>query len=132
VRPEFGLGGFANLVGLRRDMVQAGRARLELTLRPEHLNPLGVVHGGVVYTLADTAMGAALTSRLEPDERCLTVEIKINYLTAATDGDLVCEAAVVERSRRLGVLEGRVHDGEGRLVALTTGTFFIIPTSREA
>jgi acyl-CoA thioesterase len=102
-----------------------GRCRFELTAGPAHLNPHGVVHGGVVYSLVDYAMGGALTSRLAPGERCATLEIKINYLAPATDGLLFAEAWVVERTARIGVLEARVHAGADRLVALATGSFYI-------
>lgn len=119
-------GPLAALLGIEPESILEGRSRFGLVLRTEHLNPYGIVHGGVVYSLVDTAMGAALVSRLEPGERCTTVEIKINYLTPASEGRLDAEAVVVERTRRLGVLEGRVTNGAGRLVALATGTFYII------
>ena len=121
-----GLGEFARLVGLRPAWMDDGRATFDLLLRPEHLNPHGVVHGGVIYTLVDTAMGGALTTRLDPGERCATLEIKINYLAPVTDGTLTCEAAVVERTRRIGVLEARVRDGGSRLIAVATGSFYIV------
>jgi uncharacterized protein (TIGR00369 family) len=84
-----------------------------------------VVHGGVVYSLVDYAMGGALTSRLEPGERCATIEIKINYLAPVPDGRLAAEGRVIERTRRIGVLEARVERGGGDLIALATGTFYI-------
>lgn len=118
-------GPFAQLVGLACQEMAGGWARFTLEVRPEHLNPHGVVHGGVLYTLADTAMGAALTSRLEPGERCTTLELKINYVAPAVDGTLRCEARVVERTRRVAVLEARIHDAGGRLLALATGSFYI-------
>ena len=105
--------------------MEDGRSRFELTVRPEHMNPHGVVHGGVIYTLVDYAMGGALTSRLAPGERCATLEIKINYLAPATEGRLAAEARVVERTTRIGVLDARVHAEGERLIALATGTFFI-------
>lgn len=89
------------------------------------MNPHGVVHGGVVYSLVDCAMGGALTSRLEPGERCATLEVKINYLAAASSGELRAEAWVVERTRRVGVLQARVTTDGDRLVALAIGTFYI-------
>jgi uncharacterized protein (TIGR00369 family) len=122
-------GPLAELLGIRPETFGEGRARFALTLRDDHMNPYGIVHGGVVYSLADTAMGAALVTRLEPGERCTTVEIKINYLAAATAGTLAADAVLVERTRRLGVLEARVTDAAGRLVALATGTFYIIENS---
>lgn len=102
-----------------------GRSRFELAVGPAHLNPHGVVHGGVVYTLVDYAMGGALTSRLGPGERCATLEIKINYLAPVSEGILAAEAWVVERTTRIGVLEATVRAESGRLVALATGSFYI-------
>lgn len=108
-----------------------GQGGFDLTVRPEHMNPYGVVHGGVVYTLVDYAMGGALTSRLEPGERCATLEIKIQYLAPVSGGELRADAIVVERTRRVGVLEARVRTGDGRLIALATGTFYIQSPSTE-
>lgn len=123
--PDPGVGPFADLVGAERRAMDDGQARFELTVRPEHMNPHGVVHGGVVYTLVDYAMGGALTSRLAPGERCATLEIKINYLAPVTAGRLAAEARVVERTGRVGVLDAHVRDDAGRLIALAMGTFFI-------
>lgn len=117
---------FGQLVGLKPARLDDGRATFDLVLRLEHQNPYGRTHGGVIYTLVDTAMGAALTTRLGPDERCTTLEIKINYVAPVTDGTLSCEAAIVERTRRIGVLEARVRDGGGRLIAVATGSFYIL------
>ena len=102
-----------------------GRCVFELTIRPELMNPHGVVHGGVIYTLVDYAMGGALTSLLEPGERCATLEVKINYLAAAVSGNLRAEASVVSRSRRVAVMEARVYADAQRLIALATGSFYI-------
>lgn len=118
-------GGFARLVGLRPVAMEDGRAVFEVGLGPDHLNPYGVVHGGVVYSLVDTAMGGALVSRLEPGERCLTLEIKVNYVTAATGGVLRCQATLLERTRRIGVLEAQVRTADDRLVAVASGSFYI-------
>jgi acyl-CoA thioesterase len=120
-------GPLADLLGIRADKFDDGRAVFALTVRRDHMNPYGVVHGGVVYSLVDTAMGAALVSRLRDGERCATLEIKINYLAAATGGELRADAAVVERTTRIGVLQARVHGDGERLIALATGTFYITP-----
>lgn len=121
-----GVGPLADLLGMRRIAMEGGRARFDLTTRAEHLNPHGAVHGGVIYTLVDYAMGGALTSRLEAGERCATLEVKIHYLVPVSGGDVRAEAVVVSRSRRIGVLESKVYAGGDRLVALATGTFYIL------
>ena len=123
--PDPGVGPFADLLGVRRTLMDGGRARFEVTVGAQHLNPHGVVHGGVVYSLVDYAMGGALTSRLAPGERCATLEIKINYLRPAPAGLLAAEAGVVDRTARVGVLDARVQTAAGELVALATGTFYI-------
>jgi uncharacterized protein (TIGR00369 family) len=122
-----GAGGwpFAELLGMRAKFIDEGRARFELAVDARHLNPNGLLHGGVIYSLADTAMGAALFSKLDPGEVCVTLEIKMNYLTAVTGGSLAAEAGVVERTKRIGVLEAKVFGDDDRLVALATGTFYI-------
>ncbi|MBI1737521.1 MAG: PaaI family thioesterase [Candidatus Rokubacteria bacterium] len=120
-----GVGKFAELLGVRTVLMHEGRSTFELTVRPEHLNPYGVVHGGVVYALADQAMGGAMVTRLRPGERCATIEIKINYLASVSGGTLRAEAVVLERTNRLGVLEARVHAGDGRLLSIATGTYYI-------
>jgi acyl-CoA thioesterase len=118
-----GLGALARLLGLRRPRMAGGEATVELSVGTDH--PYGVVHGAVVYALIDTAMGAALVSRLEPGERCATLEVKIQYLAPVVGGELRAEARLVERTRRIGVLEARAYGDADRLVALATGTFYV-------
>ena len=120
-----GVGAFAELLGARCARMGEGSCRFDLTAESRHLNPYGVVHGGVIYSLVDYAMGGALTSFLAPGDRCSTLEIKINYLSAAGAGPVVAEAKVVDRTSRISVLEARVTDGAGRLIALATGSFYI-------
>jgi acyl-CoA thioesterase len=116
---------FAELLGMRPKTMGEGRARFELAVASKHLNPNGVLHGGVIYSLADTAMGAALVSRLDGQEQCTTLEIKMSYLAPVTGGTIAAEACVVQRTRRIGVLEAKVFGDGDRLVALATGTFYI-------
>lgn len=123
--PDPGVGSFADLLGIRRGAMADGRARFELSAGAPHLNPHGVVHGGVVYTLVDYAMGGAVTSGLQPGERCATLEIKIHYLAPVSPGPITAEAWVVARAGRVAVLEARVHALDEHLVALATGSFYI-------
>jgi acyl-CoA thioesterase len=117
-------GPLAELLGIHAVSFGAGAATFGLAVRHDHLNPYGVVHGGVVYSLVDTAMGAAVHTRLVPGERCATIEIKINYLAPVAEGELRAEARLVERTKRIAVLEARVHGGD-QLVAVATGTFYV-------
>lgn len=117
---------FADLLGFAVSSRGEGRCRVELDITPEHFNPHGIVHGGVLYSVADTGMGGALTSLLGADEICTTVEIKIVYFRPATAGRLVCDTEVVNRGRRTAALESTVS-AQDRVLARAYGTFMILP-----
>ncbi len=124
---------FGNLVGLEIDSVKDGSARGRIGIAQHHLNPHGIVHGAVPYALADTAMGAAVYSSLEPGQICATIEIKMNYFRAVTmPGLLECEARVIHRGRTTANVDADLIVG-GRLVARANGTFAILaPRPAEA
>jgi len=119
-----GFNPFADLIGLSFSEFEDGSCKCRLNVEERLLNPYGVVHGGVVYSLADTAMGGALYSSMSENERCVTVEMKVSYFEAVSSGVLDCTAQVVHRSRRLGHVEAEVKNGD-RLVAKASGTFSI-------
>jgi acyl-CoA thioesterase len=120
---------FVDHVGVEIADYRAGYSRCVLSIAAVHFNSAGVVHGGVLFTLADTGMGAALYPALPADQACATVEIKINYFRAVTQGELECVSTVVHQGRTMANIESelRVH---GQLVAKANGTFAIIPRAR--
>jgi acyl-CoA thioesterase len=117
---------FAELLGFEVESRGDGGSRLTLEVGPRHFNPHGLVHGAVLYALADTGMGAALTSVLGPDELCTTIEIKINYFRPWKSGLLVCDTRVIHRGRSTAALQSDLYDGEGRHLAQASGTFAIL------
>jgi acyl-CoA thioesterase len=116
---------FIQQVGLAVEEPAAGRSRCTLAIEPMHFNGTGVVHGGVLFTLADTGMGAAIYSLLEKGQFCATVEIKIAYFKAVTGGLVVCDTVVVNAGKRLASVESTLTV-EGQLVAKATGTFAVL------
>lgn len=120
-----GFNPFGELIGLTFSSMANGQSHCQLSVKQALLNPYGVVHGGVLYSLADTAMGAALYSRMDEDERCVTIEMKVAYFRSVTSGVVECLATVVQRSRRLGYVEAELHQGDS-LVAKASGTFMIL------
>lgn len=82
------------------------------------------VHGGAIATLVDVGMSAALVSLMNDDELARTVQLQINYLSAAQSGDLVCESKVIQRGRKIATVESEVFN-EGNIVAKTTGTYYL-------
>jgi acyl-CoA thioesterase len=125
-------GPLARLLGIEQEMLDGGRAIFRLAVTPDHMNPYGIVHGGVLYSMVDYAMGAALTSQLGSGERCATLEMKVNYLATVSDGELRAEAHVVDRTKRIGVIQARVLANGKRVVAVATGTFYIKTTRGES
>lgn len=115
---------FAELLDMQVVEQLDGQGRMRLEVGPDHLNPHGVVHGAVLYALADTGMGLALYPSLAEGEICATIEIKINYFKPVHGGVLDCQTQVVNRGRSVANLESRLFVG-GRLVAQANGNYAI-------
>ena len=117
---------FAELVGfeLRLGRRGSGSCSAALDVRPELLNPNGVVHGGALFSMADTVMGAALYTTLAPGEFCATVEIKIHFLQPVSKGRIRSRTRLVHRGGRIAVLESHLSVGRVQ-VAQALGTFAI-------
>lgn len=122
---------FGDLIGLRFDSWGEGESHCSIDLEPRLMNPNGVLHGAVVYALADTGMGGALLSALDGGRICTTVEIKISYFRSVTAGRLTCQSRVVYQGKRTAFMEATVCDGDGP-VARASGTFAILEPRRAA
>lgn len=83
-----------------------------------------------MFSLADTGMGAALYTRLEPDEICVTIEVKINYFKAVRDGTLVCKSTVVYKGRSVANIEASLYESDV-LVAKANSSFSIFKRVRD-
>ena len=112
----------AQLIGFRMVEVEEGRVVFELEAGPQHASPLGTVHGGVICDVADAALGCAHASLLEEGETFTTLELKINFMKPVWRGHLVAEGKVIKSGRTIGLVEGRVTDESGSLVAYATST----------
>lgn len=123
--------GFGRHIGLEMYERGDGYSRCRLSVRPEVLNPHGVLHGAAMYALADNGMGAAVYSRLADDELCATIEVKIVYLAPVFEGVVDCDTRLIQKGKRVAVLESELHNG-GRLVAKALGSFAIFPDPHAA
>jgi uncharacterized protein (TIGR00369 family) len=111
------------------DVSEAASGRVIVTAEPSdvHLNPAGTVHGGLAATLLDSCMGLAVQSTLEKGIGQTTLEFKISLVRPITPetGPIKAEGVVMSRGRRVGTAEGRITDGNGRLLAHGTTTCLI-------
>jgi acyl-CoA thioesterase len=122
---------FAELIDLHVEEQRAGHSKLALEVTGDHLNPHNVVHGAVVYALADTGMGSALYPTLAEGEICATIEIKINYFKPVSRGRITCTTEIVNRGKTVANLESRVFV-EGVLVAQANGNYAIFSPRKKA
>ncbi|HZB57362.1 MAG TPA: PaaI family thioesterase [Reyranella sp.] len=112
------------------DIVEAESGRVVVTAEPtaDHLNPAGTVHGGLAATMLDSCMGLAIQSTLEKGTGSTTLEFKISFVRPITPetGPIRAEGTVLNRGRRIGIADGRVTDGKGRLLVHGTTTCLIL------
>ena len=127
--PPTGINPFADHVGFVMEPAAAGHSTARLPIRPEHLNPNGVLHGAVLYAMADSGMGAAVSPTLAAGELCATIEIKMTYFKAIVRGEVVCRTQLVNRGKRVAYLESSLYAGEV-LLAKASGTYAIFTPSR--
>ena len=119
-----GFNPFGDLIGLQFVKCEGEQSRCTLEVEQRLLNPHGAVHGGVLYSMADTGMGGAMYTVMEKEELCATIEIKIVYFKAVRSGTLVCDTRIISRGRRVAALESEITS-DGRLVAKASGTFSV-------
>ena len=115
---------FADLIGLVFETQEQGRSLCRLDVQERLYNPQFVVHGGILYTMADTGMGGALYPLLAPGEYCATVEIKISYFKAVRSGSIECATILIHKGKTIAHLESDIRN-EGHLVAKASGSFSI-------
>jgi acyl-CoA thioesterase len=114
---------FARLLGIELDSVEPGTATLGLSIRPELTQNHGVVHGGAIASLIDTATAFAIISLLAPREKVTTVDLTISYLRPLTTGRVTALAKVRRSGRRLFVVSADVFDDEGKLATTALSTY---------
>jgi len=125
---DWHLDGITEFLGFRHE----GPGRIRLTIRPELMNRGGMLSGAVAFTMIDYAMGSALWPQIGEDEAIATLNISINYVATAREGDIVCVAEVDRRNRRAATLTSQVHAEDGRLLAQAIGAYSIFPRKRSA
>ena len=122
-RPPFG-----EMLDLDLDEVEPGFVVFTMVPAEYHYNPLGTVHGGMIATLLDSAMGCAVHTTLPPGVGFTTLEIKVNYVKAVTEatGKVFAEGRVVHSGRSSAVAEGKLLDERGALLALASTTCAVL------
>ena len=100
---------------------------VRLEIRPELINRGGLLSGVVSYALVDYCMGSTLWAATTEDERIATINISVNYIQTATEGEIVCRTTLDRRNRRTAVMRSEVHHQDGRLLVTAIGSYSIFP-----
>jgi len=118
----------AHLVGYQIVNVDTGQAVFELTPSEYHYNPFSTVHGGMLSTLLDTAMTAAVMTLLAPGKACSTLELKVNFVrpVSSRTGPVTAKANLIHAGKQIATVEGRLFDKNKKLYAHATSTCLII------
>jgi uncharacterized protein (TIGR00369 family) len=116
----------AALIGFQVEDLGDGHAVASLRAGPQHANPMGTLHGGVLCDLADAAMGMAFVSTLAPDESFTTMALTINFFRPVWQALLRADARVVNRGKNVGYVECDVIDQEGKPIAKAASTCFVL------
>jgi uncharacterized protein (TIGR00369 family) len=117
------LDGITGFMGMRWEDPETVR----LTIRPELINRGGLLSGVVSFALVDYCMGSTLWAQTTKDERIATINISINYVQTAVEGEIVCRTTLDRRNRRTAVMRSEVRHDDGRLLATAIGSYTIFP-----
>jgi uncharacterized protein (TIGR00369 family) len=122
-----------HLLGITGLVAEEGRIVVAMDPQEFHYNPFGVVNGGILATLLDTATGCAVHSTLSADEGFTSLDLNTMFLRPVTtrSGLLTCAGSVLSRGRRTALAEARLTDGTGRLVAIATSSCLIFASSEQ-
>ncbi|MFP3465097.1 PaaI family thioesterase [Leifsonia sp. SIMBA_070] len=116
---------------MRMTLVSADTGTATFVCEPDesHYNPIGTVHGGLMCTLLDSALGCAVQSTLAQGLGYTSIEIKVNYLRPvyAHSGQLTCTATVTKPGNRVAFADGVITDASGKTVATATGSLLVFP-----
>jgi uncharacterized protein (TIGR00369 family) len=118
-----GIDDVSRFFGIRWDSPTTSR----FTIRPDLINAGGLLSGVATYALVDCTMGSALWAQTTDEEAIATINIAINYVRTATEGEAVCETVVDRRNRSNAVLRSEVRHGDGGLLATAVGSYAIFP-----
>lgn len=117
-----GLGGFASDIGIKMLSISEGYAKAEINIEKKHLNPGNSVHGGCIFSLADTVGGAAAWSR---GNYVVTSSSNINYLNPAIESKrLIGIAKEIKFGKKILVYDVEIWDEKDRLIAKVTNTYY--------
>lgn len=123
---------FTTYMGMQIEPQADGEVVVRLALGPQHRNGRGVVHGGVVAALLDTALGGAVVAAIPREWWCATTSLSVQFIAGTRSAELVARGRVLRRGRSTAFASGTAHDGDGTLVASAQGSWHLWPHHPDA
>jgi uncharacterized protein (TIGR00369 family) len=116
---------FHTAFGVTVEGARNGEVRLGWEARAEHRNLQGLVHGGVLATLVDIAMGLAVRTAVGPGRRHVTIELTVHYLRPTAPARIEAVGTTLRVGSQIAFAEGSVVDASGRLLVRASGTYSV-------
>ena len=116
---------YVGLLGLEFVRAERGAATFALDVRAELTRMGGILHGGAVVSLLDTAAAFAVHTVIEPDARTVTVDLTVHFLRPASGGRIEAQARILHRGRRVCILSVEARDSAAEIIATSTMTYYI-------
>lgn len=120
-----GLDTFWGFLGCEFISGNGQEVKIALDAKKHHTNSLGIVHGGVLTSLMDQAMGMVATAAKNVDA-CVTTNMNVHFVSPMKQGRLTVTAIVIHEAGRSLTTEARIHDSEGTLGCISTGSFRVL------
>lgn len=121
----------SGIMDLNGQFIDPNTYQFKVPITPFLMNRLDMVHGGITASLADSTMGSLITQKLPDHLHAVTSEMKVNYISPGKGTHLISTAKIVHMGKQLCVAECRITTETERLVAIATGTFFVIKANKK-
>ena len=118
---------FPSHLRMKLAAISLDQATVKLETAQCHLQPFGIVHGGVMATLIDTATFWSVFLRLPEDAGLVNIDLKLNYLKSIASGAMIAKGRCIRAGRTINYAEASVKDDEGNLIAHGTSTLMVLP-----
>jgi len=116
---------FWALLGMELLEIKKGWAKVRLPIEEKLTNAIGLVHGGAIFSLADSAVGMALVGMIHRNENISTLEMKINYMKPVKGREIIAEAMIIHRGTQTAIGDVEVRDEEQNFISKGLATYAI-------
>ncbi len=116
---------YYRLLGMEVVEIGGGESRIKMRFKQELTHPYGIVHGGAIASLGDSAVAMALIG-LDPRDRITTIEFKVNFFAPVSQGELEAHARIIHKDSKTAVGDVEIRNEEGKMVAKVLATYSIM------